>query len=348
MYVTGYDISTIGGGQKSIKTCIQVTIDFGYEVSLVSPEIADKKNLPNANYYEYKRYKSRIKNYVLNAYSIYKYIKIVNPDIINCQYIGSILIVGILKKMKLIDNKVIYTDRGYLKGYTKVIHAFIKLISNTIDLLICTTKANQIEWMKYFPKLSSYVIENIIEDEWNNCNDINHTKLTIGFSGRFVSYKRWDDVFEIIRKLKDYEINWHIALAWNKEQENNVIKYKKSFDDTNTVFFDNLSTVEMKQFYEDLDIFILTSEKESFGRTLIEAMSQKCTVIGTNSGGVPSIIHKNLYEVGNIDACVDIILKYYNNENILDNDKLFFYLEYKKRFTKEIFSDKLHQCYLEI
>ena len=52
----------------------------------------------------------------------------------------------------------------------------------------------------------------------------------------------------------------------------------------------------MQQMYAAMDIFVLTSEFESFGRTLVEAMSKKTVVIPTNSGGAPNVVgnEKNL------------------------------------------------------
>ena len=89
-----------------------MTANFGYHVSLVSPYIENGIELKNVKYNFYKRYNYRAINLILNTYSIYKYIS-EKPDIINCQYIGSIIFVGLLKKLRLINNKVIYTDRGF-------------------------------------------------------------------------------------------------------------------------------------------------------------------------------------------------------------------------------------------
>jgi glycosyltransferase involved in cell wall biosynthesis len=53
-----------------------------------------------------------------------------------------------------------------------------------------------------------------------------------------------------------------------------------------------------------IDLLLLCSDKEPFGRVLIEAMSQSVPVIATNAGGVPEIVdHEregHLYEVGDV------------------------------------------------
>ena len=79
----------------------------------------------------------------------------------------------------------------------------------------------------------------------------------------------------------------------------------------------------MEDFYYDLDIFVLTSEGESFGRTLIEAMARKCVVLGTNSGGVPDVIGNKefLFEVNDVDDVCDKITNYVGNKEKLQKAK---------------------------
>ncbi|CAM3322961.1 MULTISPECIES: glycosyltransferase family 4 protein [Paenibacillus] len=53
------------------------------------------------------------------------------------------------------------------------------------------------------------------------------------------------------------------------------------------------------------DLLLLCSDREPFGRVVIEAMSQGTPVVGTRGGGVPEIIEHGksglMYETGNID-----------------------------------------------
>lgn len=348
MYVVGYDISTLGGGQKSVKTCLDVTNSFGHKVSMVSPIIENKIELRKVKSYTYKRYNSRITNLILNTNSIYKYIKKEEPDLINCQYIGSIIYVGLLKKFRLINNIIVYTDRGFLDAYGRTVQILLKFISKSIDTVICTTNNNMLCWKNLFPNLNYRVIENVLESDWNEISSYKKDSgLNVGFSARYVPYKRWEDVIEIVNNLENYNINFNLAIAWNKEQKNEIDEFKNKIKNKKVTFYDNLQLEEMKDFYGQNDIFVLTSENESFGRTLIEAMSQKCTIIATNSGGVPSVVQKNLYNVGDISSCINLILQYYNDSVLLESDKEYFYSEFKHRFTPEIFSKKLYNFYEE-
>jgi len=59
------------------------------------------------------------------------------------------------------------------------------------------------------------------------------------------------------------------------------------------------------------DLLLLCSDREPFGRVVIEAMSQGTPVVGTRGGGVPEIIEHGksgmMYETGNIDELNDCI-----------------------------------------
>ena len=97
-----------------------------------------------------------------------------------------------------------------------------------------------------------------------------------------------------------------------------------------------------------LDIIIITSSEEAFGRTAIEAMSLKKPVIGTKVGGIPEIVKHNingyLYPVGNIQLLAKYILKLKdkNLRNKLGNNG---YLIFKKKFTEEKYINNIIKIY---
>jgi L-malate glycosyltransferase len=68
------------------------------------------------------------------------------------------------------------------------------------------------------------------------------------------------------------------------------------------------------------DLFLLTSEKESFGLAALEAMACEVPVITTNAGGLPELTKEGISgytcDVGDIDAMVKHAI------HILDNDNL--------------------------
>lgn len=74
---------------------------------------------------------------------------------------------------------------------------------------------------------------------------------------------------------------------------------RKMYISCNNVVFTGkyLSSEEVKDFYQAIDIFLLPSVYEPFGMVLVEAMAQGCMPIATTHGGPPEIIDETFGEV---------------------------------------------------
>ena len=76
---------------------------------------------------------------------------------------------------------------------------------------------------------------------------------------------------------------------------------------------------------EVADLFILPSEKESFGLAALEAMACGVPVISSNTGGLPEVniqgISGFLSDVGNVDEMAENALKILSSDEVLNNFK---------------------------
>ncbi len=86
------------------------------------------------------------------------------------------------------------------------------------------------------------------------------------------------------------------------------------------------------------DLFLLTSEYESFGLSALEAMAAEVPVISTNAGGLPEII-KNGYcgymsNIGDTEDMARNAIKILENEEVYSRFKQNA-LEQAKRFSIE-------------
>ncbi|MBE0472417.1 MAG: glycosyltransferase [Methyloprofundus sp.] len=97
-------------------------------------------------------------------------------------------------------------------------------------------------------------------------------------------------------------------------------------------------------YYENADLFALTSEWEGFGNVLVEALSVGLPVVSTNCPGGPKMILKNgkygmLIPLGDKQAYVDALLKSLESPAKSQDS-----IEYAKRFTVE----SVAKDYLEV
>ena len=332
LYLLDNHIDSIGGSQKSTKTIIEQMLKLNYKIGvfMTDSNISNKKeecSLYNkCDIYIVKERcdkSTRIKytNYLINQ--LLKCIVDYKPDIIHAQNPRIAIVLGILLKLNRIDSKVkcIYTDRHFFEAYSLKNRLLFKFIGGLFELVITTTKTNKKAWEDNVKLKKSLCISNVLEDEWFLFSQDLKTKIkrkmhlenkfVIGFSGRFQEYKRWDTVYEICKYYIKNE-NVHFSFTLTADNDDDRKKMDLFIQNIKLLLGNKVSIIvdadltQMKEFYYSLDLFVLTSERESFGRTLLEAMTKGNIVIGTNSGGVPDVI-KNadlLFEVGDYkSAC---------------------------------------------
>ncbi len=95
----------------------------------------------------------------------------------------------------------------------------------------------------------------------------------------------------------------------------------------------------------EIDILLMCSRNEAFGRVTIEAMRYGKPVIGSRSGGTTELIRDGfngfLYEPGDYKSLANLITLFYHNPNLLkkmgENGKLWV----EKNFTIEKFGNQL-------
>ena len=95
------------------------------------------------------------------------------------------------------------------------------------------------------------------------------------------------------------------------------------------------NTSEVKPLLQYSDVFLMCSEKESFGLSALEAMAAKTPIVSTDVGGLPEINKQGvtgfLSQVGDIKDMASntiSILKDENTLNIFKNNAF----EYSKKF----------------
>lgn len=108
------------------------------------------------------------------------------------------------------------------------------------------------------------------------------------------------------------------SVDYNQE----ILNYIATNKLENRIFFAPF-TKEINHFYQAIDLFVMSSEGETFGMVTVEAMFAKTPVIGTNTSGTPEVLgHGKRGSLYAFDNQKSFIEAYYSLREKLKNGEL--------------------------
>lgn len=135
--------------------------------------------------------------------------------------------------------------------------------------------------------------------------------------------KRLTDVIEIFYRIQSKIKSRLIIVGDGPDRVKASNLAKKLGIKDKVIFLGKSNEVERILCYSDL--FLLPSEKESFGLAALEAMAHRVPVISSNSGGLPEVnmdgVSGYLSDVGDVESMAKHALHILSNEEILDTFK---------------------------
>lgn len=165
----------------------------------------------------------------------------------------------------------------------------------------------------------------------------NGEKILIHISN-FRPVKRVDDVIRVFDRVRK-EMPAKLILVGDGPERRKIEQLCRELDTCKDVLFlGKLRATE--EILCIADLFLLTSDSESFGLAALEAMASKVPVISTNTGGLPEV-NKNglsgyLSNVGDIDDMASNAIKIIRSDEILYQFKQNAYEQAKKFEIKKI------------
>ena len=370
LYLTDYPLDLIGGAEKSTLTTIDEMEKRGHEIYLLTPPFLKDNNtgLDENHIWYYSKSKFNKLAFFQKMRALVLCSNIVKPDIIHAQISQMGFHLMILKAFRLvyIKAKCYFTDRSFMDEYNIKYHIVFKLFSGKLDAVICTTEKSIERWHQLKKGLNLRLLYNVLDSDWykfepEQMNEIKKSKnvknsFVIGFAGRYVGWKRWDTVLKYCESLKDKDICIAVALSdpcagvegkVSREIEQYIGALRKCLEDR-LILYVNINENEMKNFFYLTDMFVLTSENESFGRVLVEAMTKHNVVIGTNSGGVPSVLgdKKFLFEIDDVCQINKLISFYKQNIDAYEKCAEYFRIRAENVFGISEFGKELEDIYL--
>lgn len=298
----------------------------------------------------------RIKNFFGRVGSFGRIIKETQPDIIHVSMSESLITFGMLRLTGHFSKiPFIYTDRGLCFGYRKHSKTLIKATMKKASKMLTTTQFNRLLWEKEGIGCDIQVINNTISsafdlyfpekrDELRKSRNVGEGEFVIGFAGRISEEKDWDFVPVFVRELKKAGLSFKVALVlsvYEAEDAKTVERIKNGITDAigedNLIYMQDLSQKEISDYYYLVDLFVMTSCFESFGKAAVEAMSRECAVISTKVGGLPEVIGKseNLYDKNEPEEYVKMVGRYIEDRDKLESDRKYFRQRFLDNYTKE-------------
>lgn len=173
-------------------------------------------------------------------------------------------------------------------------------------------------------------------------------KLLIHVSN-FRKVKRVEDVLRVFDKVRKV-IPSKLILIGDGPERNNIEKLCRELDTCHDI--KSLGKiVNPEQILSIADLFLLTSETESFGLAALEAMASKVPVISTNSGGIPEVNVNGysgfLSNVGDIEDMAKNAIYLLENESRLSQFKANAF-EQAKKFDIAKILPMYESLYMEI
>lgn len=321
-----------GANRSLLQLMIELKNNYNIEPYVLIPkdksnstfiDILAKNNIQYlvARFSWFKSSKKAIKNYLYYILNIFFYIKIayklknITPDLIHSN--SSTIDIGVflskLKKTKHIWHlrEFGYSDYNLTPYFGKKYEKYIYNMPNNIFIAI--SKKIQSEYKRIITKREIYLIYNGLP----LCNKLaSHINSTIQFCciGLINESKNQIEIIKAAKILVNrYQCkNFHITFAGIED-----FSYKKLLTEyieknklSNYVTFlgeiDNVSDLLI-----NMDVGLMVSTNEAFGRVTIEYMLHNLAVIASNSGANPELIDDKinglLYELHNIDNLSELM-----------------------------------------
>jgi len=241
-------------------------------------------------------------------------------------------------KSKRINIPIVTTLHGTditLVGKSPFVLSAVNYAINESDRITAVSNFLKNETLKNFNiKKEINVIPNFIDFNYYNSNKkkTKNNKKILSHISNFRPVKRVFDVINIF-KMVSKEVDSVLYMVGDGPDLNSCQELVKKYNLSDKVFFVGRSK-EINEILLKTDIFLLPSEKESFGLVALEAMMFYTPVITTKGSGVSDlVIHKKngfCYPVGKTDEMSKSCIKLLTDDNLYENFSKNAYLRAKE------------------
>lgn len=164
---------------------------------------------------------------------------------------------------------------------------------------------------------------NVIEKRLNKVKSINKNQpIILGLVGSLdVEFKGHRTAIEAISKLckEGYNVKLQCLGGGNKEKWEKLCK-KLEVEDKVEFLGTLPSGQPVLEWMDKIDVFVMPSLQEGLPRSMVEAMSRGCNIIGAKTGGIPELIDDEfIFKKKDYKEMSNLIIKLIENDTLREN-----------------------------
>lgn len=372
LFITHY--SDMYGANKSLITLIKILKDQYnvYPIVLIPEKGNIISELDNLNiqylktrFYPFEYHGSRLKSMIKYIYNLLSLpyicfkLKKFKFDFIHSN--SSIIDIGSYLSI-LLHIPHVWHLREFGKEDYNFNYIFSKKITSLIykyggTKFIAISKSIFLYFKEYIPENKIVTIYNGVDIKTHNNNSIkNNNIIQLCCIGLISQNKNQNQILEAANILKNeiFINNFNINFIGNYIDEtyyNHLLEYAKSNDLIDNLKFWGYQN-EISQIIKNMDIGIVPSKKEAFGRVTIEFMLNKIPVIVSNQGANTELIENNsnglVYDINDSNSLAQNINLLINDKKLRESYGMKGYITAEKNYTAENNAKKIYDLYNSI
>lgn len=334
------------GGSGIVATELGMSLaQKGYEVHFISSELPARLDMTQSNIFFHK---VNVQSYPLFRHQpydialssmIYQVVCMYKLDILHAHYAIPYAYAAFMAKQMLKekgkDLPLITTLHGTditLVGQHPSYKHAVEFSINQSDALTSVSESLKQDTLSFFEvRKEINVIPNFIDDRhFEQCITCSRKQFAednervLVHISNLRPVKRIQDVLEVFKRVNEKVPSRLIIVGEGPEMER-VDFFLVDYPD----FMDKIKIMgkqnDLRAVLTHADVFLLPSEKESFGLAALEAMAAATPVISSNTGGIPEVnIHGKtgfLTDVGDVEKMAEYGVKLLSDENLLKEMK---------------------------
>lgn len=188
----------------------------------------------------------------------------------------------------------------------------------------------------------------------NRKNKFNDDKFTLLITGTVHRSKGQMEAVKAVCQLLNQGFDMRLMIAGYISDENYLEHIKQTIKlnnaTENIIYLGNVN--DMNSLRRSVNVELVCSDMEAFGRVTVEAMFSMIPVIGADSGATSELIKNGingyLYAKGNVDELADKISLLYNDRSLIEELGSAGYVYVKQRFTSLINATNIYDIYQKV